>query len=263
MMQSCNIKCQFVMARSTLNLLRAVMCSAKKWKSSRRASSLAPNNKATLTRTVPSSSLPNASENEILFLVSTVDSEQLEKDPYAFPGEREMSQSRCFKEELEILNNHEPQPYPTSKELRVVRAVRVQRVANEIAELCIQGIVYLEDARSAMRRFQESNLYSHDNAKEYDGLFLSGLCRFAATKGIGKQLLWECIRYAMHRRQNLYLSIFNMDDQGIQNDKTCADIRFSHQKLVSYYRQHGFTEESECTFRGQLPIKYTIMVFTV
>ena len=161
---------------------------------------------------------------------------------------------------MELISVYEPQPYPTSKELRVVRAVRVQRVINETVELCMQGIVYLEDARSAMERFTESNLYSSDSRKGYDGLFLSGLCRFAATKGVGKQLLLECIKYATNRRQNLYLSIFNIDDEVIGNHQAYAEIRFSHDKLVSYYDENGFTKDNECTFKGKLPVKYTIMV---
>ena len=209
-----------------------------------------------LTKVVSKSNMQDVagSEDGIAFLVSTIYKDQLGEDPNMFAGETEMSQSLCFKEELKLLNQHEPQPFPVSNELRVVRAVRTKGTSGDLVTLALAGVVYLEDADSAMDRFSHKNLYKDllgcCDKRKYDGLFLSGLCRFSATKGIGKRLLYHCIQHARSLQKKLFLSVFNAD----------ADhIRFSHDKLVTYYRAHGFEVENEYVFRGG-PFKYTIMV---
>lgn len=209
-----------------------------------------------LTKVVCKSSVQDiaVSEDGIAFLVSTIYKDRLGEDPNMFAGETEMSQSLCFKEELKLLNQHEPQPFPISNELKVVRAVRANGASGDLVTLALAGVVYLENADSAMDRFSYKNLYKDiggccDNRK-YDGLFLSGLCRFSATKGIGKRLLHHCIQHARSLKKKLYLSVFNAE---------AKHIRFSHDKLVTYYRAHGFQVENEYVFRGG-PLKYTIMV---
>lgn len=183
-------------------------------------------------------------------LLSRINKNQAALDPHMFQGETSMCQSLCFEKELELLGQHEPQPYPTSDELLVIRAVQVTRGSNDALTMTLLGVVYLEDANSAMARYGKNNFYRGHRKMEYSGLYLSGLCRLGTTKGLGKELLDYCIGCARSCEKKLYLSIFNANEESIKR---------SHDRLFTYYCSNGFSWHNEYIFKGG-ELKYTIMV---
>lgn len=197
-----------------------------------------------------------------------------------FPSEQ-LIERECFRNELELLDRYNIQGantthhyvlHATDVKSVVVRGVETQdwrNVEYNASSLVIEflGKVVLSDSSMLTERFAKNQEFDtvflttsmpvpceSELNEFYSGYIIEGLCRRkgiwdARTKGIGKVLIDRCIALLPTETQ-LFLTVFNFtDDEKISN---------SHDRLVDYYSQLGFTEHVRFQHKTA-PIQYTLM----